>query len=154
MQIYNQQRATIVIIAHALIIAVVLVTAFFPHVFVGAKTASSSGVYIPFLGNTSDWGSQVCKAMTVGGCDYFTSNELTAAWGYLESVDATGVDMNLVEPVVDLGNGQDLWMVELAITHTSGDVETHQAYAVMSDGLLDRVVSLDGVLIVGGLSWN
>lgn len=154
MQIYNQQRATIVIVAHALIIVVVLVTAFFPHVFVGAKTASSSGVYIPFSGNTSDWGSQVCETMTVGGCDYFTSNEMTAAWGYLVSVKATGVGMNLIEPVVDLGNGQDLWKVEFAITQEQGDTETHQAYVVMSDGLLDRVVSLDGVLIVGGLPWN
>ena len=152
MQILNQQRSTIVISVHILVISIMLVAAFFPQVFVEAKT--SGAYYVPFSANTSDWGSQVCKAMTVGGCDYFTSNELTAAWGYLESVDATGVDMNLVEPVVDLGNGQDLWMVELAITHTSGDVETHQAYAVMSDGLLDRVVSLDGVLIVGGLPWN
>ena len=151
MQMYNQQRATIVIVVHVLIIAVMLVVAFFPHVFVGAK---ASGVYVPFLSNTSDWGSQVCKFMTVGGCAYFTSNELTATWGYLASIEAVGVEMEFVESIVDLGNGQDLWKVEFVIIHGTGDVETHQAYVVMSDGLLDRVVSLDQILIVEGLPWN
>lgn len=154
MQFYNQQRAMIVIVVHVLIIAVMLVVAFFPHVFVGAKTAPYSGVYIPFSANISDWGSQVCEVMTVGGCDYFASNELAAAWGYLVSVEATGVEMELVEPVVDLGNGQELWEVQFTITGEKGTAETHQAYAVMSAGLLDRVVSLDGILITGGLPWN
>lgn len=154
MQFYNQQRATIVIIVHVLIIAVMLVVAFFPHVFVGAKTAPYSGVYIPFSANISDWGSQVCEVMTVGGCDYFASNELAAAWGYLVSVEATGVEMELVDLVMDLGNGQDLWKVEFTIIGEQGDSETHLIYAVMSGELLDRIVSLDGVLIVGGLPWN
>jgi hypothetical protein len=91
--------------------------------------------------------------MTVGGCDYFASNEMAAAWDYLASVKATGVGMEPVELVLDLGNGQDLWKVEFLVTRPSG-VETHLAYAVMCDGLLDRVVSLDGFLIVGGLTWN
>jgi hypothetical protein len=153
-QILNQQRTTIVIVVHVLIIAVMLVVAFFPHVFVEAKTAPYSGVYIPFSANISDWGSQVCEVMTVGGCDYFASNELAAAWGYLASVEATGVEMELVDLVMDLGNGQDLWKVEFTIIGEQGDSETHLIYAVMSDELLDRIVSLDGVLIVGGLPWN
>ena len=153
MQMYNQQRATIVIVVHVLIIAVMLVAAFFPHVFVGAKTAPASGIYIPFSENISDWGSRVCEIMTVGGCDYFASNEMAAAWDYLASVKATGVGMEPVELVLDLGNGQDLWKVEFLVTRPSG-IETHLAYAVMCDGLLDRVVSLDGFLIVGGLTWN
>lgn len=151
MQILNQQRTTIVIVVHVLIIAVMLVAAFLPKVFVGAK---ASEVYVPFLANRSDWGSQVCRFMTVGGCAYFTSNELTAVWGYLASIEAVGVEMELVESIVDLGNGQDLWKVEFVISHWTDDVETHQAYVVMRDGLLDRVVSLDQILIVEGLPWN
>lgn len=150
MQILNQQRTMIVTVIHVLIIGVMIVAAFLPQVFVGAK---ASGVYVPFLPNTSDWGSQVCKFMTVGGCAYFTSYELAAAWGYLASIEAAGVEMELVESIVDLGNGQDLWKVEFLVTRPSG-IETHLAYAVMCDGLLDRVVSLDGFLIVGGLTWN
>jgi hypothetical protein len=141
----------IVTVIHVLIIGVMIVAAFLPQVFVGAK---ASGVYVPFLPNTSDWGSQVCKFMTVGGCAYFTSYELAAAWGYLASIEATVVEMVLVEPVVDLGNDQGLWKVEFVIVHGTGDVESHQAYVVMSDGLLDRVVSLDQILIVEGLPWN
>ena len=151
MQILNQQRTTIVIVVHVLIIAVMLVAAFLPKVFVGAKAPE---VYVPFLVNRSDWGSQVCRFMTVGGCAYFTSNELTAAWGYLASIEAAGVGMEFVESIVDLGNGQDLWKVEFVISHWTDDVETHQAYVVMRDGLLDRVVSLDQILIVEGLPWN
>ncbi len=151
MQILNQQRTMIVTVIHVLIIGVMIVAAFLPQVFVGAK---ASGVYVPFLPNTSDWGSQVCKFMTVGGCAYFISNELTAAWGYLASIEAAGVEMEFVESIVDLGNGQDLWKVEFVISHGTGDIETHQAYVVMSDGLLDRVVSLDQILIVDGLPWN
>lgn len=151
MQILNQQRTMIVTVIHVLIIGVMIVAAFLPQVFVGAK---ASGVYVPFLPNTSDWGSQVCKFMTVGGCAYFTSYELAAAWGYLASIEATVVEMVLVEPVVDLGNDQGLWKVEFVIVHGTGDVESHQAYVVMSDGLLDRVVSLDQILIVEGLPWN
>ena len=151
MQFYNQQRTTIVIVVHVLIIAAMLVAVFLPQVFVGAKAFR---VYTPFLANRSDWGSQVCRFMTVGGCAYFTSNELTAAWGYLASIEAAGVEMELVESVVDLGNGQDLWKVEFVISHWTDDVETHQAYVVMRDGLLDRVVSLDQILIVEGLPWN
>ena len=151
MQILNQQRTTIVIVVHVLIIAVMLVAAFLPQVFVGAKALE---VYVPFLANRSDWGSQVCRFMTVGGCAYFTSNELTAAWGYLASIEAAGVEMELVKSIVDLGNGQDLWKVEFVISHGTGDIETHQAYVIMSDGLLDRVVSLDQILIVDGLPWN
>ena len=151
MQILNQQRTTIVIVVHVLIIAVMLVAAFLPKVFVGAK---ASEMYVPFLANRSDWGSQVCRFMTVGGCAYFTSNELTAIWGYLASIEAAGVEMEFVESIVDLGNGQDLWKVEFVISYGTGDIETHQAYVVMSDGLLDRVVSLDQILIVDGLPWN
>lgn len=151
MQILNQQRTTIVIVVHVLIIAVMLVAAFLPIVFVGAK---ASEMYVPFLANRSDWGSQVCRFMTVGGCAYFTSNELTATWGYLASIEAVGVEMELVESIVDLGNGEDLWKVEFVISHWTDDVETHQAYVIMRDGLLDRVVSLDQILIVEGLPWN
>lgn len=151
MQILNQQRIMIVTVIHVLIIGVMLVAAFFPHVFVGAK---ASGVYVPFLPNTSDWRAQVCKFMTVGGCAYFTSNELAAAWGYLASIEAAGVEMELVESIVDLGNGHDLWKVKFVISHGTYEVEIHQAYVVMSDGLLDRVVSLDQILIIEGLPWN
>lgn len=152
MQILNQQRSTIVISVHILVISIMLVAAFFPQVFVEAKT--SGAYYVPFSANTSDWGSQVCKMMTVGGCAYFTSSELDAAWVYLDSVDAAGVEMELVEFVINLGNEQDLWKAEFVISHSDGGVETHQAYVVMTNRFLDRVVSLDQILIVGGLPWN
>jgi hypothetical protein len=148
---YYQQRATILAGVNVLIVALLVTIAFFPNVLAGAKSDANE-IYIPFSADRSEWGDHICAGMTTGGCDYFRSAEMDAAWIVLSNLDAKGASVRYVERILDLGHGLELWKMDLVIVRNDEDAQEYSMYATARniDGNLhlDRVVSIGGLLLV------
>lgn len=127
-------------------VAILIVTA----LPVSADTAKTR---IQFTGDRSALASSICEGMTEGGCAYFKDAEVNAVWSYLTSVKASAVSLKRVEHVIDLDYGFELWRFEGVVELSGGGSEPFELYATTSQGLIDRVISVNGVLVTSG-TWS
>lgn len=115
-----------------------------------AAPAVPAEVRIDFTENETEWTNAACQFMTEGGCAYFRAYEAEPAWLALKAMHAVSVTILFQEVIADFGSDLALWRLELSVTSSSGESETHEVYATIlaqnGQALLDRVIVFDQTL--------
>ncbi len=75
--------------------------------------ASIAALYAPM--NTKDqWIEQVCMGMTIGGCEYFKSNQADALWTSQAGHDGSSVGGHISDVTV-INDSAQVWQAQVTI---------------------------------------
>lgn len=83
---------------------------------------SIAALYAP-MDNQDQWIEQVCMGMTIGGCEYFKSNQADALWASQAGHDGSSVGGNISDVTI-INDTAQVWQAQVTVFSNAEEIKS------------------------------